>query len=179
MRRSRWISRLTLKRISIALLLLVTIYICRDLLIYWLAPQAPFETFTERGTYGSVSGYEDRRSMLVLITRPEEVSALEGLLMPWQIEPLRSLDYEGYFALAVFGGSGRHKVDIKRITRIGDVVTVHAEFPDWPSGIAIPQVMFSAYQVVRIPKVGDWNQDIRFRMRTGIFRVVSVSHYIP
>jgi hypothetical protein len=119
---------------------------------------------------------------MIIISRADEISSLDGTVTDGGIQQLEALNYERYFALAVFQGykhSTGYGIQVKHIGRIGNTVNVDAQLVEPPPNIAVGAMDTSPYHVVKVLQTGGWDQDITFNLISGKKLVASVAHMIP
>lgn len=138
----------------------------------------PFETIERQ----ELSGYRDKEPALMVITKPEEIIRLDTLVSREIQLQLQALDYDAYLVAVVFQGrkpTTRYGVQIERVTRQGDEITVVAQFsepkPDEEKG----PLETSPYHLVQVQKTGTWGQPITFNLVVGNVVVTSFSHHAP
>lgn len=141
--------------------------------------ELPFETIEQYNYYG---GYDNEEPSLVVVSQPKEIMLLENLAKQTALDELRTLDFSKSFAIAVFQGwrpTTGYGVEIERITRQGDTVTIYAQFqepkPDEEKGAAET----SPSHLVRVKKIDDWGQDILFNLVVDESIIISLTHFIP
>ncbi len=141
-----------------------------------------FETIERRDASGTGQVYQDRQPGLIVIATPEEAASLGALVTSESQAQLQNLNYNTYFAIAIFQGrkpTTRYSVQIERITRKGNMVTIHALFKEPQPSEAKGDEVTSPYHLVQVQKVGTWGQTITFNLVAGDVIVTSLSHYIP
>jgi len=113
-----------------------------------------FETI-ERSDYGDYSVREPR---VVLVMTRQEVDQLEGLISQAALDQLAELDFQQYFAIAVFRGlqsSSGYDVIIERLVRRNDAITVYAQFWEPSPYWEVLDIETSPYHLVKVHKDGD------------------------
>lgn len=141
-----------------------------------------FETVEQRDASGTGQIYQDTQPGLIVIATPEETASLGGLVTSEAQAQLQNLNYNIYFAIAIFQGrkpTTRYGVQIEHITHKGNIVTVHALFKEPQPGEPKGDEVTSPYHLVRVQKGGPWKQTITFNLIVGNAIVTSLSHYIP
>lgn len=142
----------------------------------------PFETVERRDASGTGQIYQDKQPGLIVIATPEEAASLGALVTSEAQAQLQNLNYNTYFAIAIFQGrkpTTQYSVQIERITRKGNIVTIHALFKEPQPGEAKGDEVTSPYHLVQVQKVGTWEQTITFNLVVGDAIVTSLLHYIP
>ena len=111
--------------------------------------ELPFETI-ERSDYGD---YSIREPRVVLVTSRQEIDQLEGLVSQESLDQLAELDFQQYFAIAVFRGAqatSGYDVIVERVARQGDKMVIYAQFwepsPHWE----ILNEVTSPYHLIRV-----------------------------
>ena len=87
-----------------------------------------FETIEQ---YHRSEGYDNLEPRLVLVTSRQEIDQVEGLVSQESLDQLAELDFQQYFAIAVFRGAqatSGYDTIIERVTRRGDKIVVYAQF---------------------------------------------------
>ena len=129
-----------------------------------------------------LSNYGAKEPDLVVIAQPAEVDALNGWVEPDVLARVRAIDYGTSIVIGVFQGwkpTTRYGVQIERITRRGDVITVHALFTERKPGTGAADAETSPYHLVRLPKTGVWRKAITFNLVSDDELATSLSHDIP
>jgi len=142
----------------------------------------PFDTVDQSDWGNAGHAYEAQEPALVVIAQPAEVTDLDDWITLDAQTQLQTLGYDTYFALIVFQGwkpSTGYSVQVNRITRREDTVTVYAQFqepkPDEETGGEVA----SPYHLVQVRKVGIWDQEITFNLVVNKIIVASLSRYVP
>ena len=136
--------------------------------------ELPFETIAQE-TFGAYRDptpsnpypFEDNSLAMLIIARPDDAAAVEHRITLTAKQRLQMLDYTGFLALGVFGGwkpSTGYGVEVERIMREGNIVTVFATVHGPNLDEAKAQTESSPYHLVRVRKVGDWEQGITFNL---------------
>jgi hypothetical protein len=92
------------------------------------------------------------------------------------------MDYNAYFALAVFQGmkpTDGYGVQIERIVRRGNEVTIHAQFQEPRPDQKKNDIVTSPYCLIQVQKIGTWDQNIEFNVIADGSVVIPASHNIP
>lgn len=129
-----------------------------------------------------ISGYQDKKPGLVVIAKQTEVADLGNLVTREVQSRLQTTDYNAYVVVGVFQGwkpTTRYGVQIERITRRGNVITVQAQLSEPKPGEPTGDLATSPYHLVQVQKVGTWGQTITFNLVAGDVIVTSLSYYIP
>jgi hypothetical protein len=90
------------------------------------------------------------------------------------------MDYKRYLVLAVFLGekdSGGYGVEVQRIIRSGDTVSVQADFIVPQPDTQRAAVITSPFELVRIRKSGSLGKEIEFQLIGTT--LVSKKYFIP
>ena len=127
-----------------------------------LTPTVPgvellFETVERAEISGTGDDYPGKTPNLMVITRAEDVIALGNTVSPSAQDELSKLDYNIYFVLVVFQGikgTNMYGVDIQRVTRDENRITVFAHFTERDPEMAAADVITSPYHIVKVPRDG-------------------------
>ncbi len=144
----------------------------------------PFETI-ERSEWGEgKEQYSIPDPKLVIIAKAEEINAIGNTVSLDAQAQLRNLDFDQYFAAAVFQGwqpqlppppSG---VEVQRISREGSIMTIYAHFHE-PAGEVWRPVEVSPYHLVKVQKGEDMQGKLEFVLNIDGTDVVRQAHLIP
>jgi len=113
--------------------------------------ELPFETI-ERIDYGD---YSIREPRLILITTPQEIDQVEGLITQEALDRLAELDLGQYFAIAVFRGTqatSGYDVIVERVARQGDKIVIRAQFWEPSPHYAVLDEVTSPYHLISVPR---------------------------
>jgi hypothetical protein len=111
--------------------------------------ESPFETI-ERSDYSDYSVQEPRG---VLVTSKEETAQLEDWVSPEAMHQLARLDFEQYFAIALFRGrqaSSGYDTIIERVARRDGKVVVYAQFWEPSPYWEVRNEASSPYHVIKV-----------------------------
>ncbi len=115
--------------------------------------ELPFETLERNDTYISEEGYGGLEPCVILVTTRQEIDQLEGLIRQTSLDQLAKLNFEQYFAIAVFRGrqatSGYDTV-IERVARRGDKIVVYAQFWEPSPHYAVFDAETSPYHIIKV-----------------------------
>ncbi|MEW5871040.1 MAG: hypothetical protein AB1894_17330 [Chloroflexota bacterium] len=81
-----------------------------------------FQSIEQKASSGTGNLYEAKQPGLMVISRPEEVDSLNGLVTNEAKQALLAVNYGKYFALATFQGwkpSSGFSTLVNRVTRVG------------------------------------------------------------
>jgi hypothetical protein len=141
-----------------------------------------FTTIEQRDISGTGKVYEGKQPGLTIVAKSDEASNLDGLITAEAQTKLQSLGYSKYFAVAAFQGwqsTTQYGVQIERVTRSGNTVTIYAKFrvprPEDEKGAAET----SPYHLISVQKSGTWGEKITFKLIVADATVASISHDIP
>lgn len=165
-----------LSNLACTLTLLFALAACQP-----LKTDLPFETIEQKIWAGTGEAYRHSQPGLMVIARPEETSKLDNLITQQAHSHLQTLDYSAYFALVVFQGlkgSGGYTVEIERVTRQGNRVTISVQFQEPQPSSAVISAVTSPYHLVRVSKSGTWDELIEFTVVASGRQVLSVLHRI-
>ncbi|HNB53304.1 MAG TPA: protease complex subunit PrcB family protein [Anaerolineales bacterium] len=127
-----------------------------------------FQTLEQKNdsAYSLQEQYTALEPALIVIENEEARARYEVWFGEKGRKSLADLNFGTRLAIGVFQGwktSGGYGVEIERITREGDVVTVTARFTETRlNGPA--NAITSPYQLVRVNKAGDWNAGITYEL---------------
>lgn len=142
----------------------------------------PFETLEQEERNLTGQAYEAREPGLIVVAQPDEVTELDNWVTETSKGKLQVMDYEAYFALALFQGmkpTDGYSIQIERIARTGDEVTIHVLFQEPRSDQEKNDIVTSPYCLIQVQKIGTWAQNITFNVIADGSVVLSATHYIP
>jgi hypothetical protein len=142
----------------------------------------PFQTIEQRDASGSGQVHQVKQPALVVVTTPEEAINLDSLVTSEAQTQLKNLNYDAYFAIAVFQGwksTDGYGIQIERITHLGDDVTVFVQLQEPPPDRKKNDIVTSPYHLVQVQKVGAWARSVTFNVLADGTAIASVSHIIP
>jgi hypothetical protein len=149
----------------------------------------PFETIAKGDGPGLTKFYEQSRPGLLIISNTEDVNALakppddlSGTGLEPQVQQLRALDYDRYFAILVLHGlrgSTRFSVTVQKVTRRSNQITVWADFQGPASGESVGDAFTSPYHLVAIPKETTWPRHVEFVLVDSERPVAWTTHFVP
>lgn len=122
--------------------------------------------------------FEDIQPALKIITSPEDVDSLDGLITVEAQRQLQEMDYKTHFAIIAFLGqqSTSHEgVSIQRIVSQGHDVSIFVKVGQ-PKG---EPTVTSPYHLVRVEKTGRWNATISFAFVVEGKTVATESKFVP
>jgi|WetSurMetagenome_2_1015567.scaffolds.fasta_scaffold501108_1 hypothetical protein len=142
-----------------------------------------FETI-EQQDYSSGTGilYDPETPGIMIVSKVEDISSLNELVAENSLSQLRSLNYDQYFAIAVFQGLKRdtgHGIQIDQVVRRENSVNIFVSIHDPKPGEPTGAMETSPYHLVRIQKTGNWGQEITFNLMADDQLVTSAVHMIP
>ena len=124
----------------------------------------------------------------MVISKAEEVdNPGAGVKFPTRLtDTLRTVDYKKYFVVLVFRGvfdaddpNVNMTIEILKIVRSGDTVTVQARLRRPESGDLTQSTITSPYHIVKVAKNGVWKEEIRFNLEIGEKEILNRGHFIP
>ncbi len=155
---------------------------------YW-EPSLPFQTIARSsvGSYGLplYPFYPNGLTPgLLIIAKGEDLDTLTPNAFagnPELAARVRQSDFSRSFAVLALRGQANpsHNIEIRRITRQGDRVTVWTSFIRPPEGSPELQVISYPFHLVGVSKQGAWGSHIRFALMDGYESVAEATHYIP
>lgn len=119
-----------------------------------------FETI-EQDNWGRSEevAYSAQEPRFVLINSVQDISRLGTWVSPTAIEQLTTMNFDRYFAIAVFRGrqaSSGYDTIIKRVTQQGDRIVIYVEFWEPSPYWEIAAVATSPYHLIKVRReVGD------------------------
>jgi len=111
--------------------------------------ELPFETIEQ----SDLGDYSIREPRVILVTAPQEIDRLEGLITQEALDRLAELDFEQYFAIAVFRGrqaSSGYDTIIERVARRDNKVVVYAQLWDRTVHYGVTQEETSPYHLIKV-----------------------------
>ena len=141
-----------------------------------------FQSIEQQASSGTGNLYKAKQPGLIVISSPDEVDGLDGLITDDAKQSLLVLDYNAYFALAAFQGwkpSSGFGVLVNRITQEGNTVNVYAQFSEPRPDEEKADIVTSPYHLIIVQKDGSWGKEILFNLVSKDIIVDSVSHNIP
>ncbi len=129
--------------------------------------ELPFETI-ERSDYGD---YPIREPRLILITAPQEIDQVEGLITQEALDRLAELDFGQYFAIAVFRGrraSSGYDVIIERLVRKNDTIIVYTQFWEPSPYWEVLDTETSPYHLIEVRRDDDVSQKIELVLQSPV-----------
>ena len=127
--------------------------------------ELPFETI-ERSDLGDYSVREPR---LILITAPQEIDQVEGLITREALDRLVELDFGQYFAIAVFRGTqatSGYDVIVERVARRGDKIVVYAQFWSPSPHYGVRNEATSPYHLIKVRRDDGVSQETELVFRS-------------
>ncbi len=119
---------------------------------------------------------------LAVAARPEELDQFSELVDPSAMAELEKLDFATEFLiLARLGNkpSLHFAITIDRVSRSGNIITVHAIVTEPQPNIAAESSETSPYHLVRVTKTGEWNDDFDFALVVDGATVATLTHFLP
>jgi hypothetical protein len=131
-------------------------------------PQPPpetelsFETIEPADRYGNLmEAYEGQEPLVVLITRPQEIDRLEGLIRHETLDQLAEVDFGRYFVVAVLRGymlTSGHPVIVERVTRQDDRLVIYVQFWETAPYYAVAESVTTPYHLIKVERDGEVSQ---------------------
>lgn len=119
--------------------------------------ELPFETVERADLPGTGGEYQGITPSLLIITRSEDVSSLGDTISLSAQDELHKLEFDQYFAIAVFQGkkgSNMYGVDIQRVIRDENRITVYTHFTERDPQREAGPVVTSPYHIVKVSREG-------------------------
>ena len=129
--------------------------------------ELPFETI-ERSDYGD---YSIREPRVVLVTNRQEIDQLKGLISQASLDQLAELDFQQYFAIAVFRGTqatSGYDTIIGRIARRGDKIVVYVQFWEPSPYYGVRNEATSPYHLIRVRRNDGVSQETELVFQSQI-----------
>jgi hypothetical protein len=162
-------AKLWRRALQSAQLMLLTMALTLPLLYLACQPresELPFETIERRDTAGTGEIWEAREPGLMIMATSEDLVQIDSLFTRDVQAQLREVDFNACFAVTVFlgwQGSGHEGIDIERVVRRGDEVSVYVQVGG-PRGT---DEVTSPYHLVKVRKVGKLGPNVSFRAVYG------------
>lgn len=124
-----------------------------------------FETI-ERSDLGS---YSIREPHLILITTLQEIERVEGWITQEALVQLVELDFEQYFAIAIFRGrqpTSGYDIMIERVARRGDKIEVYAQFWSPSPHYGVRNEATSPYHLIKVRRDDGVDQEIELVLQS-------------
>jgi hypothetical protein len=140
--------------------------------------ELPFETIERLDASGTGELWQAKEPGLMVIATLEDLAQIDDLFTKDAQVQLREVDFDAHLAAAAFlgqQGSGHEGIQIERVVRQGDEVSVFVQVGN-PKGT--PEVS-SPYHLVKVGKEENWNQAIRFTLYMNGIETTSLSHFVP
>jgi len=112
-----------------------------------------FETIERNDSYSAEEGYGGLEPCVVLVTTRQEIDHLEGLIRQTSLDQLAELDFQQYFAIAVFRGAqatSGYDVIVERVARRGDKIVIYAQFWEPSPHYAVFDAETSPYHIIKV-----------------------------
>jgi len=130
-----------------------------------------FETIERNDTYSPEEGYGGLEPYVVLVTTRQEINQFEGLISQAALDHLAELNFEQYFAIAVFRGrqpySGYATI-IERVVRQVDKILVYAQFWEPRSNQVILTMETSPYHLIKVHRDDGVSQETELLFQSQI-----------
>lgn len=129
--------------------------------------ELPFETI-ERSDYGDYSIHEP---CVVLITNRQEIDQLKGLISQATLDQLAELDFQQYFAIAVFRGTqatSGYDVIVEHVTRQGDKIVIRAQFWAPSPHLEIFNEVTSPYHLIKVRRDDSVSQETELVLQSPV-----------
>jgi len=132
-----------------------------------------FETI-EKGDwagYGDLETVSVLETQVILVTNPQEIAQLKGLVSQEALDQLAELDFGQYFAIAVFRGrqpTSGYDTIIERIARQGDKVVVYTQFWEPSPWYGVASEATSPYHLVRVRRYDYMSQETELVLQSQV-----------
>lgn len=141
--------------------------------------ELPFETIERNDTYSPEEGYGGRKPHVILATSRGEIEKLEGVVSQEALDRLTELDFERYFALALFRGrqatSGYDTV-IERVAKQGDKIVVYAQFWEPSPDYAVFSAATSPYHIIKVRRSDGVSTQVELVLQSQVVTPTAPSH---
>jgi len=141
-----------------------------------------FKTIDRRISPGTGEYYENREPALIVISTPQEAAQLDNFVNPEAIEHLKGMDYDNYFALAVFQGwkfSGGYEVNLTHVSSRNNQITVEVDFQEPLPGFQREDQITSPYHLVQVEKPAILEGRLTFLLRAEGNTVATSEAVLP
>lgn len=146
----------------------------------------PFNTLVTSADRSDISlQYRENRPTLFIISSRGEGAEYEGELLAPHSEPaaqVRQLDYSENIAVLLVGEYGLttgHRINIERITRQGDKITINTEIVGPEPETVYVDALVAPYHLISIPKTESWGEMILFEFVISGEVAATATHFIP
>lgn len=144
-----------------------------------------FETIerSERGEGKEL--YSIPEPKLVVVAAPGEISALADNVSPDALVHLQNLDFDQYFAIAVFQGwrselpTPQSGVEVQRIGRKESTITLYAQFYEPIEGYERKPIVISPYHLVKVQRGKEVQGEVEFILNVDGTAVSRQTHRLP
>lgn len=144
----------------------------------------PFETTERADLAGTGEYYKGKEPKLVVVAEAAEIDVLGNTVSLNAQAQLRNLDFDRYFAIAVFQGwrpdlpTPQSGVEVQRIGRKKSTITLYARFYEPIEGYERKLVVISPYHLVKLQKE-DMRGEFRFILDVDGATVSQQTHRLP
>ena len=124
-----------------------------------------FETIERVDFGGTVQLHEGKEPKLVVIVQQKQVNVLGSTVSVKARTKLESLDFDHYFAVAVFQGykpTLGYGVEVQRIARAREVFIIYAHFSHPEPGQVRLNIVTSPYHLVKMSKENLVGKEVEF-----------------
>jgi hypothetical protein len=129
--------------------------------------ELPFQSIEQRETAPNDRNAAVHLPRLIVIAEPEDIAEAESLITPEARQELQEMDFQTEFAVLVNQGlrsAGGYTVNVQRVVRRDAEITILANFLEPEPGEAIDGVESIPYQLIRIPKTGEFGREFNFTL---------------
>jgi hypothetical protein len=126
----------------------------------------PFETI-ELFDHSQYSG----PPRAILVTNQQEIGKLNGLVSQKAIDRLAELDFQQYFAIAVFRGrqaTSGYDTIIERVARQGNKIVIYAQFWEPSPYYEVQEAATSPYHVIKVRRDGGVIQETELVLQSQV-----------
>jgi hypothetical protein len=146
----------------------------------------PFETIEGENAAGTGEYYEAKEPKLLIITEAADIDLIGNTVSRNAQAQLRNLDFDQYFAIAVFQGWEPYwpdpsSIEVQRISKRGITITIHIHIDALSrSGeVELRAMVASPYHLVQIRKGEDMQGEFQFILDVDGAMVSQQTHRLP
>ena len=129
-----------------------------------------FETVELNDRHGNtMEWYGGHEPRVILVTAPQEIDRVEGLIRHETLDQLAQVDFERYFVVAVFRGrkaTSGYPTIVEHVTRQGDQIIVYVQFWEPSPYYAVFEAETSPYHLVKVRQDNGVSQETETRLQS-------------
>lgn len=114
-----------------------------------------FETIVQDDEHGAGEGPVVTEPYALIITTPDEILALRGLVSQKALDRVQEIDFQKHFVIALFRGrraTGGHSTIIQRVARREDTIVIDAEFWEPSPYYVVTNVATAPYHLIQVER---------------------------